>query len=180
MYFLSDRNGEFNLFSYNQSSKEIKQLTTYKNFPILSASNFEDEIIFSREGTLHIYNISTGNVTDLTINAKTDLEEVRPRYVSGSRYIRDASVSPSGERAVFEFRGEIITVPAKKGDARNLTNSTDAHDKTPAWSPDGKHIAYFSDQDGEYKLYIKPQNGRKWILLSYQMVTGWKVYFVHR
>ena len=42
-----------------------------------------------------------------------------------------------GARAVFEFRGEIVTVPAEKGDARNLTKTPGAHERSPAWSPDG-------------------------------------------
>lgn len=160
LYFLSDRNGEFNLFSFNQKSKEIKQLTFYKDFPIVSASNFDNKIIFEREGTLHIFDINSSNVQNLKITARTDLAGVRERYVSGNRYIRNVSISPSGERAVLEYRGEIVTVPAEKGDPRNITNSTDAHDRSPSWSPDGQQIAYFSDATGEYKLYIAPQNGK--------------------
>lgn len=160
MYFLSDRNGEFNLFSYNQNSKEIKQLTFFKDFPILSTGNYKDNIIFEREGTLHIYNTSTNKVTDLVIEAKTDLEEVRTRYASGNHFIRNAGISPSGKRAVFEYRGEIVTLPAEKGDPRNITKSTGAHDRAPSWSPDGKSIAYFTDESGEYKLNIAPQNGK--------------------
>lgn len=160
MYFLSDRNGEFNLFSFDQKSKEIKQLTFFKDFPILNTDNHKENIIFEREGTLHIYNISSEKITSLSINAKADLEEVRPRYASGTRFIRNADISPSGKRAVFEFRGEILTLPAKKGDPRNITKSTAVHDRSPAWSPDGKYIAYFSDESGEYKLNIEAQNGK--------------------
>ncbi|MBN2290551.1 MAG: PDZ domain-containing protein, partial [Candidatus Glassbacteria bacterium] len=83
-----------------------------------------------------------------------------PRYVKGSRYIRDASFSPSGARAVFEFRGEIVTVPAEKGDPRNLTNSAGVHERSPAWSPDGRSIAFFSDESGEYALHVGHQDGK--------------------
>ncbi|MCK4966463.1 PD40 domain-containing protein, partial [bacterium] len=96
----------------------------------------------------------------LTIGVAADLLDVRPLYVKGSRYIRDASISPSGARAVFGFRGEIVTVPAKKGDPRNLTNTTGVHERSPVWSPDGKFIAYFSDESGEYELHIKQQDGK--------------------
>src|SRR5262249_51765157 len=78
-----------------------------------------------------------------------------PRFVKGAEYIRHAHVSPSGSRAVFEFRGEIVTVPAEKGDPRNLTHTPGAHERWPAWSPDGQSIAYFSDEGGEYQLNVR-------------------------
>ena len=90
----------------------------------------------------------------------SDLVEARPRYVKGAKYIRNAAVSPSGARAVFEFRGEIVTVPAEKGDPRNLTDSPGVHERSPAWSPDGRSIAYFSDEGGEYRLHVRPADGK--------------------
>ena len=89
-----------------------------------------------------------------------DLRETRPRWVKGADFIRGVSLSPSGARAAFEMRGEIVTVPAEKGDPRNLTNTAGAHERTPAWSPDGKTIAYVSDQGGEYRLHLAPQDAR--------------------
>jgi len=160
IYFRSDRNGEFNLFSFDIKSKEIMQLTHYTDFPILDASSSEDKIIYEQAGHLHVFSLQDGQSKKLTIGVATDLIEVRPRYVKGSRYIRNASISPTGARAVFEFRGEIVTVPAEKGDPRNLTNTTSVHERSPVWSPDGKFIAYFSDESGEYELYIQQQDGK--------------------
>jgi tricorn protease len=88
------------------------------------------------------------------------LLELRPRYVRGPQWVRSGSISPSGARAVFEFRGEIVTVPAEKGDFRNLTNTPGAHERTPVWSPDGKSIAYVSNEAGEYELYVRSQDGK--------------------
>ena len=96
----------------------------------------------------------------MKIGVAIDGAEARARYAKGSKYVRDVSISPSGSRAVVEFRGEIVTVPAEKGDARNLTNSPGVHERNPAWSPDGKTIAYFSDEGGEYQLVLAPQNGK--------------------
>jgi tricorn protease len=160
IYFRSDRNGEFNLFSYDIQSKEIRQLTDHSDFPILKASAGKDKIIYEQAGYLHIYNPQQENSEKLTINVAADLLELRPRYVKGAKYIRSGSISPTGARAVFGFRGEIITVPAEKGDPRNLTNTIATHERYPAWSPDGKYIAYFSDKSSEYKLYIEPQDGK--------------------
>ena len=76
-----------------------------------------------------------------------------------AKQIQNSQISPTCARAVFEAHGEIFTVPAEKGDVRNLTNSPAVADRDPAWSPDGKSIAYFSDESGEYALHISPQNG---------------------
>jgi tricorn protease len=160
IYFRSDRNGEFNLFSYDIQSKQVKQLTEFKDFPVLYLSGGNDKIIFEQAGYLHLFDQNAATSKKLTIGIAADLLGLRPRFVKGQQYVRNASISPSGSRVVLDFRGEIITVPAEKGDYRNLTNSTAAHDKDPSWSPDGKSIAYFSDQSGEYQLYIQPQDGK--------------------
>ena len=148
IYFRSDRNGEFNVFSYDILSKQIKQLTAFKDFPVLNISGENGKILFEQAGYLHIFDLNGMASKKLTIGIAADLLGLRPRFVKGAQYIRFGGISPSGSRAVFDFRGEIITVPAEKGDYRNITNTTGAHEKYPAWSPDGKSIAYFSDQTG--------------------------------
>ena len=160
IYFLSDRDGEFNLYAYDVSAKKVSRLTGYDDFPMMNASHHGSEIIFEREGYLHRYDVADNTTEKLTVGVAADLLELRPRYVKGNDYIRSAHISPSGERAVFDFRGEIITVPAEKGDPRNLTDTPGTHEKHPAWSPDGKTVAYFSDASGEYMLHIKSQDGR--------------------
>ena len=85
-----------------------------------------------------------------------DLAETRPRYATGTKHIRELGISPTGKRAVLEYRGEIVTVPAKKGDPHDLTQTSGVHERSPAWSPDGHSIAYFSDASGEYELIVPP------------------------
>ena len=159
VYFRSDRNGEFNLFSYNVNTKAIDQLTSFSEFPVQSFSANGGRIIFEQAGYLHSYDTGNNNSQKLTVGIAADLLELRPRFVSGARYIRSAGISPSGARAVFDFRGDIITVPAEKGDPRNITLTTGIHEKFPQWSPDGKQIAYFSDASGEYALHVRNQDG---------------------
>ena len=160
VFFRSDRNGEFNLFAYNLKTKAIKQLTDHKDFPVMGASAGAGQIVYEQAGYLHIFDPKSSRNSKLTIGVSADLVETRARFVKGPRYIRDVAISPTGARAVFEFRGEIITVPAEKGDARNLTNTTGANERSPVWSPDGKSIAYFSDESGEYELHIRSQDGK--------------------
>ena len=160
IYFLSDRNGEFNLFSYDTKTKEVKQLTAYKDYPVLSASAGGGKIIYEQAGLLHIYDPQANKSMHLTIGVSADLNELRERYVKGARWVRNGSISPSGARAVLEFRGEIVTVPAEKGDPRNITLTPGIHERSPLWSPDGKSIAYFSDESGEYELHVRSQDGK--------------------
>ena len=160
VYFLSDRNGEFNLFSFDRKSKEVKPLTNFSDFPILSASTGAGKIVFEQAGSLHLFDPQTAQSAKLTVGLAADLLELRPRYVRGPQWVRSGSLSPSGARAVFEFRGEIVTVPAEKGDVRNLTNTPGAHERTPVWSPDGRSIAYVSNESGEYELCVRGQDGK--------------------
>jgi len=155
VYFRSDRNGEFNLYSYNVNSKETKQLTHYKDFPVQDLSANNGNLIYEQAGYLHLFDVNSETSKRLKVNISTDLLELRERYVSGKKYVRSGSISPSGARVVIDFRGDIITVPAKKGDPKNITATTGIHEKDPEWSPDGKSIAYFSDESGEYALHIQ-------------------------
>lgn len=160
IYFRSDRNGEYNLYAYDIATKQVKQLTEFTGFPVMGAGAAAGNIVFDQEGYLHLYNTATQANNKLTVGIAADLLELRPRFVRGAQYLRSVDISPSGARAVFDFRGDIITVPAEKGDYNNITLTTAAHEKFPAWSPDGKSIAYFSDASGEYELVIKPQDGK--------------------
>lgn len=155
VYFRSDREGEFNLFSYDINTKTIEQHTNYKDFGVLNLDSNGSEIIYEYAGYLHQHNPQTNQNSKLTIGIATDLLELRPRFVSGEEYIRSASVSPSAARVALDFRGEIITIPKKNGDVINHTQTRGTHEKYPAWSPDGKHLAYFSDESGEYALHVK-------------------------
>ena len=159
IYFRSDRNGEFNLFSYNTNTKKVEQLTTFNDFPVLNASAADGRIVFEQAGYLHTYS-ANASTTKLKIGIAADLLELRGRFVKGGDYIRSADISPTGARVVFDSRGEIITAPAEKGDYRNITQTPGVHEKYPSWSPDGKTIAYFSDASGEYQLHLKPQDGK--------------------
>ncbi len=158
--FRSDRNNEFNIFSYDLKTKAVRQVTNHQDFPVLSASAGGGQVIYEQAGYLHVLDPRKGQSRKLTIGVAADLVETRPRFVKGFRYIRNYSLSPTGARAALEFRGEIVTVPAEKGDPRNLTNTSAVNERSPVWSPDGKSIAYFSDESGEYELHVRNQDGQ--------------------
>jgi tricorn protease len=161
LYFLSDRNHTMNLFAYDTAAKRkrVQQLTTHADFDVRSISTGAGVVVYEQAGRIHLFDPATAASTPLAIQILTDLPQTRPHYKNGKGFIRSAGLSPNGARAVFETRGEILTVPAKKGDVRNLTRTPDVHERFPTWSPDGKRIAYFSDASGEYQLVLRDQAG---------------------
>ena len=160
VYFLSDRDGEFNLYSYDRYSKKVTRRSEHDGFPVASASAGAGKVIYEQAGWIHLYEPDEGKSRRLKIDVAAEVLETRPRHATGAKHVRNTDLSPTGKRAVLEYRGEIVTVPAKKGDARNLTQTPGAHERSPVWSPDGKSIAYFSDVSGEYVLMVGPQDGK--------------------
>jgi tricorn protease len=154
IYFLSDRNHTTNLFAYNVGNKQITQLTRHDDFDIMTASAGADAIVYEQAGYIHIVDSASGKARRLDIDVAGDFPWARPQLKKVVSMIRNSSLSPTGIRAVFEARGEIFTVPTEKGDYRNLTQSSGAHDRSPAWSPDGSQLAWLSDASGEYQLMI--------------------------
>lgn len=160
IYFLSDRNGKnVTLYSYDTSSKQVIEEINNRGFDLKSASAGPDAIVYEQFGSINVFDPKSKRSSVVNINLTGDFPEVRPRYEKVARNVSNVAISPNGARAVFEARGEILTVPAEKGNTRNLTNTSGVAERDPAWSPDGKWIAYFSDESGEYALHMREQNG---------------------
>ena len=160
VYFLSDREGPVTLYSYDVRGKQVKKVLHNTGLDIKSASAGPGGIAYEQFGSVHLLDLKSGKSHEVNVTVDGDLDEVRPHFVKlAANRIRSIRLSPTGVRAVFEARGEIFTAPVDKGDPRNLTNTPAANEREPAWSPDGKSIAYFSDEGGEYALHIANQNG---------------------
>jgi tricorn protease len=160
VYFLSDRNGPTTLFVYHPDAREVNQVIDNRGAEIKSASAGPGAIVYEQLGSLHLFDLDTGKSRPLDVRVAGDFHAVRPHFIKVARQIRNADLSPTGVRAVFEAHGEILTVPAEKGDVRNLTHTPGVAERDPAWSPDGQRIAYFSDESGEYQLHLRDQHGR--------------------
>lgn len=159
VYFLSDRDGAVSLFAYDLRSKKVSRAVENSGLDLKSASAGPGAIVYEQFGSLNLYDLRTGTTSRVPITVNGDMPEVRERFKAVGDSLEIAGLSPNAARAVFEAHGEIITLPAEKGDPRNLTNTTGVMERDPAWSPDGKTIAYFSDESGEYMLHLKPQSG---------------------
>jgi tricorn protease len=159
VYFLSDRDGPITLFAYNPHTGTVTRLLQPSGFDITSASAGAGAIVYAKFDSLHLYDIATHATRTVRVTIADELEQVRPHWQKVGDQIQNAEISPSGVRAVFEAHGQIFTVPTQYGDVRNLTNLPGSANRDPAWSPDGRWIAYFSDASGEYKLCLKDQKG---------------------
>jgi tricorn protease len=159
VYFLSDRSGPTTLFAYDLQSREVQSLVPANGADIKSAAACADAIVYDKIDGLFVYDLKMAKATRLDVQVRGDLPGVRPRVEKVVKSIQRAGLSPTGARVILEARGEILTVPAEKGDARNLTLSPGVADRDPSWSPDGKSVAYFSDESGEYELHVKAQTG---------------------
>jgi tricorn protease len=160
VYFTSDRDGKNNLYAFDTLTKVTEQLTEETVWDIRWPSDDgESRIVFELDGELQIFDIPSGRSEHLSITVPDDGLYTRPHVRSVADQIEDFGLSPKGERALFVARGDVFTAPIEQGPTRNLTSSSEAHDKWASWSPDGRKIAFISDRTGEEEIYILDQDG---------------------
>jgi tricorn protease len=160
VYFISDRDGVQNVWSYDASSKKLVQVTKFNDYDVKTMDSGADTIVFEQAGYIHELDPKSGKDRIVNISVKGDFPWMMPRWEDVSSRMTNMSLSPTGKRVLVEARGEVFTIPVEKGDVRNLTNSSGSAERDPAWSPDGKYVSYFSDRSGEYRLYIEAQDGQ--------------------
>jgi len=154
IYFASDRDLKLNLYSYDIDSKEVKQITTFKDYDVMWPSGENGQVVFENGGYLYKTNLETGNTEKVTININFDNPNLTPYFKNVADDINSFTVSPTAKRALFDARGDIYSVPAENGIIENLTQTQGIREIYPNWSPDGKYISYYSDATGEYEVYL--------------------------
>ncbi|MBN8858219.1 MAG: PD40 domain-containing protein [Sphingobacteriales bacterium] len=181
IYFLSDRGTEerMNLWRYNISTKSFEQLTKFTDYDVHYPSMGPDDIVFEQGGKLYLYSFSAMKYNEVKIDVVMDRTALKPKTEKAEAYIQHVNISPDGKRVLAEARGDIFSLPAEEGFVKDLTMTAGAAERYPSWSPDGRTIAYWSDQSGEYELWImetgKENSARK--LTGYGVGFRYKLYW---
>jgi tricorn protease len=158
--FASDRDGTLNLYRYDLASKKTEELTHSTKWDVRwPSTDHGTRIVYELDGELQVFDITTRQDRKIPITVPTDGLAMRPSHYAVEKYIEGFALAPKGERALFVARGDVFTVPIEKGPTRNLTDSSNAHDKWARWSPDGARIAFISDRTGEEQVWLVNQDG---------------------
>ena len=174
IYFTSDReDGTLNLFKYDLGSEKITRLTFYNDYDVKYPSLGKGHIVFQYAETLHLLDLATEKTSAVAVEIPSDGVDVRPAFIDAGDYTGGFALSPKGKRAAIEVRGEIVSIPVDEGVVYNLTGTSATREKNPAWSPDGKTVAFFSDRTGEEELYLCcPRGEGEWK----QVTSGGKAF----
>src|SRR5579863_1815033 len=159
VYFISDRDGVANVWSFDYKTKKLAQVTHFTDFDVKTLDSGAGVVVFEQAGYVHELDPKTGKTHIVNINATGDFPWMMPRWDDVTSRMTTLALSPTGARVLAEARGEIFTIPTEHGDVRNLSHSSGSAEHDPAWSPDGKYVSYFSDKSGEYQLILEAQDG---------------------
>ena len=159
IFFLSGRAGHIGIFRYDPGTKGVAEVVHNDGADIRSLAGEGTTLVYDQLGEIYLLDIASGQSRRVAIEIEADLPEVRPNIKNVAAEIEHASISPTGLRAAIEAHGEILTVPVKPAPIRNITHTPGVMERSPAWSPDGQSIAYFSDESGLYALHVAAQTG---------------------
>jgi tricorn protease len=160
IYFTSDRTGRLQIWALDPTTGEQRQVTRHEEYDVKFPSLGPDAIVYENGGWLWVLDLPGEQTRRMKVTLHDDFVLTRSAIKTVDDLISGGDVAPDAKRAVFAARGDIFTVPAEKGNVRNLTASSGVRERAPAWSPDGHWIAYFGDGTGEYEIYLRPGNGR--------------------
>lgn len=167
VYYTSDQGPEhrLNVWSYDIASAKRTQITNFTDddvrFPSIGPGPAgKGEIIFQLGSGLQVLDLGTGKTRAVNVTIPGDRPSIRPRTFDAAKNLTDASISPTGKRVALVARGDVWSAPAKDGVVRNLTRSEAVNEREAEWSPDGKWLAYFSDESGEYELWVRPSDAK--------------------
>ena len=160
--FVSDRGpgGVANLYSLDLGSGAAKALTAYRDFDVQWPGTDGHRVVFVQGGYLQVLDLGTGEARPLGITAPSDGWRYAPRTVNAQSTIQHVGLAPGGQSLALEARGDLWVLPVDPHQpALNLTGTSGVRERGPEVSPDGQRIAYFSDESGEYDLYVRPALG---------------------
>jgi len=173
IYYTSDQTGRLQIWVYDPATRKHRQITKHDEYDVKNPSQGPGAIVYENGGYLYVLDLQTEKNRKVTVALRSDNVLTRAEVKSVSKRIGGGSLAPDAKRAAFGARGDIFTVPAEKGDVRNLTATPGVRERRPVWSPNGKYIAYFSDRTGEYEIWLQTADGKE---AATQLTKGSKTY----
>ena len=155
IYFISDRTGIYNLYAYDTRSKKTEQLTKHATQGVRTASATNGAAVYVQDGRIHLVDLNSKNDQVINVSVTPDTSELAPRTANAMRSLEQILPSATGDRVVFGARGEVLVFDPANGSYKNLTNTPGIAERYPTVSPDGKSVAYVSDESGEYALHVR-------------------------
>lgn len=166
LYFVSDEgpSHRLNIWRYDPDRGEREQITHFTDFDVRWPAIGPDDgspgvIVFQLGKDLMLLDLTTRTSTVVPVSIPGNRPQVAVRTEDLSRRIWSWSISPTGRRVAVEARGDLWTLPAENGTPRAITRTSGIAERSPAWSPDGRWIAFFDDSTGEYELFIIAADG---------------------
>jgi tricorn protease len=160
IYYNSDQSGRLQIWAHDLKTGQKRQVTRHDEYDVKNPSLGPDAIVYENGGWLYVLDLKTEKTRKVTVSLRSDNVLTRPAIKDVDNLIASGDIAPDAKRAVFGARGDIFTVPAEKGNVRNLTATAGIRERDAVWSPDGKHVAYLSDRTGEYEVYLMPADGK--------------------
>ncbi len=155
IYFVTDRWGRPNLASMMPDGSDVKRLTRFDDYDVRWPAMGDGKIVYQHKMDLWVYDLVSGRNTEVPVRLPSDRLQVRERFVDPMEHLGSWGLSKDGERIVLETRGDLfVTRTKKKGLIRRVTESSSARTRFPAFSPDGRWIASWTEVDGEEQLLL--------------------------
>ncbi len=152
VYYVSERDGTANLWRYDTRSNKQTRLTNHDAYDVKTPSTDGKTLIYEWGNSLYTFDPATGKETQVKLALASDSLHARVHTLAGT--LGGFGIGPTGKRLVVEGRGQIVTVPAEKGEVRKIAPSLGSRNRAPVWSPDGKNIAFISDRSGEENVWL--------------------------
>ncbi len=166
IYFMSDRDNRMNIFVYNTLTGVTQKVTDFTEYDVKFANCGGGKIVFENAGYLYVLDPATKRSERIMIDLNSENNFAREQQRTVKDYLTGGSLAPDGSRIAISARGEVFDVPAKHGVIRNITHTPGVHERNASWSPDGKNIAFISDQTGETEIWMRPVGSDKAVQLT--------------
>src|ERR1700722_3045877 len=160
IYFLSDRDGVMNVYSMDAEGRGLREESHQRFFDVASASLSDGRIVYACGADLWLLDLTGGKEAVIPITLTSDFDQLHDHWVQKPvDYLTAVHLAPDGGNVAFTVRGEVFTVPAKKGRIVKVAGLSGIRCRTARYLPDGKSLVVLSTKSGETEFWKVSANG---------------------